>query len=361
MMLELLKSAMKICSQKNIAIDNRVFRLHYKVTVPLLLFFSAILTAKQHFGDPIDCIVQEVPSSAMNTYCMIHGTRTIPHRGQYDEYSNPIYHTYYQWVWFTLLIQAVLFFFPRYLWKHMEGGRVKFCTKDMKEPELGGELQLSRVKRMMKSYLKFQGKNNTYALGLLFCEIINLMNVIIQIFCINKFIGGRFLDYGFQVLHSYIYIYDEMDGWIDPMAQVFPTVTSCIFNTFGPSGAMWTHDGLCQLPLNTWNEKIYVGMWWWLIVLAVASLGVLVYRATCLLTPRVRSYLLVGGISKKRHVQEVWNNVLYGDWFLLRQMSKNVDQETFKEFLKQLGKEVNKGEENWTEFEDTKLDDEPMI
>ena len=36
--------------------------------------------------------------------------------------------------------------------------------------------------------------------------------------------------------------------------------------------------------------------------------------------------------------------VKYGDWFMLRQLSKNVDQETFRDFLKQLSKNIEPGQ-----------------
>ena len=66
------------------AIDNGVFRLHYKVivfkfftlnvlsrlhkvTVLLFILFSAMLTAKQYFGDPIDCMVSGVPSELLTS------------------------------------------------------------------------------------------------------------------------------------------------------------------------------------------------------------------------------------------------------------------------------------------------------
>ena len=44
-------------------IDNNVFRLHYKVTYIMLITASLLVTAKQYIGDPIDCIVDGVPSS----------------------------------------------------------------------------------------------------------------------------------------------------------------------------------------------------------------------------------------------------------------------------------------------------------
>ena len=43
--------------------------------------------------------------------------------------------------------QAILFYLPRHLWKTIEGGKVRFCTKDMKEPELDDETRSIRVTR----------------------------------------------------------------------------------------------------------------------------------------------------------------------------------------------------------------------
>ena len=86
--------------------------------------------------------------------------------------------------------------------------------------------------RLNKVYSKYQGKNNNYAAKFFLCEIINLMNVIFQIFYINKFIGGKFLDYG-----SRIFEYNQhVDTHIDPMDDVFPKITKCQFNRHGPGG-----------------------------------------------------------------------------------------------------------------------------
>ena len=52
------------------ATDNVVFRLHYKVTVIILIACSILVTSKTYIGDPIDCIVEEIPSkvSVLNLY-----------------------------------------------------------------------------------------------------------------------------------------------------------------------------------------------------------------------------------------------------------------------------------------------------
>ena len=61
-------------------IDNVIFRLHYKATVILLVTASLLVTSKQYFGDPIDCLVDGVPAKIMDTYCWIHSTFSIPTR-----------------------------------------------------------------------------------------------------------------------------------------------------------------------------------------------------------------------------------------------------------------------------------------
>ena len=46
-----------------IYIDNNVFRLHYKATFIVLVVASLLVTSRQYIGDPIDCIVDEIPNN----------------------------------------------------------------------------------------------------------------------------------------------------------------------------------------------------------------------------------------------------------------------------------------------------------
>merc|ERR1712137_1310617 len=69
---------MKFFKLEKIETDNLIFRLHYKVTFPVFILFSAMLTGNQYFGNPIDCLTQAgVSQSLMNTYCWTHGTYTV--------------------------------------------------------------------------------------------------------------------------------------------------------------------------------------------------------------------------------------------------------------------------------------------
>lgn len=50
-------------------IDNLVFRLHYRGTFIILVACSLMVTSKQYFGDPIDCISKDdIPSKLLGKF-----------------------------------------------------------------------------------------------------------------------------------------------------------------------------------------------------------------------------------------------------------------------------------------------------
>lgn len=78
-MLDLMKVVQSFLKLEKVQTDNNVFKLHYKVTVALLLAFSLLLTSKQYFGDPIECDIGggHVDKSFLNNFCWIFGTFTF--------------------------------------------------------------------------------------------------------------------------------------------------------------------------------------------------------------------------------------------------------------------------------------------
>ena len=55
------------------------------------------------------------------------------------------------------------------------------------------------------------------------------------------------------------------------MRNVTHRVTKCTFHKYGPSGQIQRHDAQCILPINIINEKIFVFLWWWFILLAIMT------------------------------------------------------------------------------------------
>lgn len=110
-----------------------------------------------------------------------------------------------------------------------------------------------------------------------------------NIFFVDTFLGGAFLTYGSDVV-KFSSMNQEQRS--DPMIEVFPRVTKCTFHKFGASGTIQKHDALCVLALNILNEKIYIFLWFWFIILAVMSGLALLYSMAVVLLPSTRETIL---------------------------------------------------------------------
>ena len=80
----------------------------------------------------------------------------------------------------------------------------------------------------------------------------------------------------------------DQENRIDPMSRVFPRVTKCTFHKYGGSGTIQNLDALCVLGMNILSEKIYVFLWFWLIILSIVTGLNLLQRAFQLCFPTVR-------------------------------------------------------------------------
>lgn len=78
-MLDILRSLRSLVKISRVHTDGNIFRLHYSLTVIILMAFCIIITTKQYVGEPIDCLRTDgVDKSIINTYCWIHTTYSIP-------------------------------------------------------------------------------------------------------------------------------------------------------------------------------------------------------------------------------------------------------------------------------------------
>lgn len=66
-MFDVFGSVKGLLKLETICIDNNVFRLHYKATAIILIVASLLVTSRQYIGDPIDCIVEEIPNNVRKT------------------------------------------------------------------------------------------------------------------------------------------------------------------------------------------------------------------------------------------------------------------------------------------------------
>ncbi|XP_043274667.1 innexin inx1 [Venturia canescens] len=352
-MYKLLGSLSEYLKWQEIKTDSMVFRMHNLFTTVLLLTCSLIITATQYVGNPISCIVQGLPVHPINTYCWITSTFTMPdafnrqigvevaHPGVANDFGDVDarkYYTYYQWVCFALFFQAILCYVPQWLWNIWEGGLISTLVMGMNHG-LDQE-KISKKKTILMDYLVSHIRNhNSYAYRYFVCEFLCLINIFLQLYLMNRFFDGEFLSYGLRVLQFSDAPQEER---VDPMVYVFPRVTKCIFHKYGASGTIQQHDSLCILPLNIVNEKTYIFIWFWYVILSALLVGLVLYRAAIIFAPAIRPRLL--HFSSRLLSIETCSNISkkvdIGDWWILYVLSSNMDSLVYRDMLEELTKKV---------------------
>jgi len=212
-------------------------------------------------------------------------------------------------------------------------------VQDMNVPIIDADTKKDRINLLCDYFYINRDNHSFYAMRFFFCELLNFVNIVGQIFFMDFFLGGEFTTYGSDVL-KVSELPPEMRD--DPMDELFPKVTKCTFHKFGPSGTVEKFDGLCVLPLNIVNEKIYIFLWFWFIIISVVTGIQMVYRLVTIFVPKSREVLLTtrSRLSPRRQIESICKNSTLGDWFLLYQLGKNIDPLIFREFIGQLHKKM---------------------
>ena len=332
-------------------IDNVTFRLHYQYTFAVLLVACVLQTAQQYLGNPIDCDVSlGVPRDLFNTFCWIHGTFTLqpeltgkkgldyayhgvrPYRtADKNKEGDEIRHAWYQWVIFILLAQALACYFPHFLWKHWEGGLLKLLLQDFSAVSLDTDTESTKGKRhVIANYITRNLRtHNKYVYKFIFCEFLNLMNIVGQMYLMDVFFDGHFISYGSEILIM------DAEKRVDPMAKVFPKMAKCTYYHYGKSGNIEPLDGLCILALNILNEKIYVFLWFWYIILISWTCIFFCFRIVTMVSTHSRYLVFCGRSKSSSHhdIMTIMENFGFGDWFIMMQLCKKMHPEVFYDLV----------------------------
>uniref|UniRef100_A0A1B6IPY0 Innexin n=2 Tax=Homalodisca TaxID=139475 RepID=A0A1B6IPY0_9HEMI len=359
-MLKLLGGLKDYLKWQDITTDTAVFRLHNTFTTVLLLGCSLVITATQFVGTPIQCIVNGLPTHPINTYCWITSTFTMPdafkrqvgvevaHPGVANDFGDDDakkYYTYYQWVCFVLFFQAILCYTPKYLWDAWEGGLLRSIIMGLNIGMCHEEEKCKKKKALIDYLLRHVKRHNMYAIRYWFCEVLCLVNIVVQLYFMNKFFDGEFLSYGWRVMSFSEQVQEDR---MDPMVYIFPRVTKCTFHKYGASGTIQKHDSLCILPLNIVNEKTYIFIWFWFILLLTMLSILVIWRALIICCPSVRPRLLR---ARNRLIpievaEAIVRKTDVGDWWILYMLGGNMDAIIYREMITELAKKIETAASN---------------
>jgi len=347
------KTLSALAEPDKVSIDNWVFKLYYRVTPMLVGVCTVLVCTSQFFGDPITCDAGQarggIEQDVLESYCWMYSTWNIPreYKGacsggdQDDDTYTIVYNSYYQWVALYLVFLGLLFYLPRMFWLMMEGGLMKFFGKGTttRFVEDADEKKEKLVRYFAKN---IHNKYNIYFGGFIFCEFLNFAIVVITFGVTHRFLHYRFLTYGYQVWQYYLLPEEEqrMPGVKNPMCNTFPRIASCTYWRWGSGGAQESINAICILALNIINDKVFLILWWWFLLISVIGFIRIFYRGIQCRSSRLRFHLLNIRLnryfkksSKIEKIEKFIKKCKLGDWFVLYQLSKNLNRPFFMDIL----------------------------
>ncbi len=310
---KLLKAVFQIHEFKFRTDDDFVDRLNRHYTPMILVLFTVLVSVKQYVGDPISCWCPAQFTSShqeyTNTVCWVSDTYYVP----FDKLM-PLVHeprqmiSYYQWVPVILLSQACLFFMPCTGWRFLNRRiglsisalveAAKSCQKAiypetkektirymvlqidaylMKQTKMK-DGRCSKAKQFLAKYCCFVCSRlygNYLTCVYFITKVLYVANVISQLFLLDIFLGmGR--DYHLYGIHVMARLIGGND-WT--LSERFPRVTLCDFQVRQQTN-VHRYTVQCVLPINLFNEKIFIFIWFWFLFIFLSTVANLIHWIT---------------------------------------------------------------------------------
>lgn len=213
-----------------------------------------------------------------------------------------------------------------------------------------------KMDRLLKTFKdNLQNKYNRYAYIFFTCEVLNVTVVVSQIFITDAFLQNQFPFYGPKVWEYYAYPPEEIVqlDLVNPMCEAFPRVASCTFWKYGTGGKPVGHNAICILALNMVIDKIYLVLWYWYLIVAILGTIRIICRLFQMASGNIRYWLMkikmhryFSKTKNRELIKEYIKSITIGDWFVLYQMSKNLNRRFFYDFLIQLANDACGNGEN---------------
>lgn len=318
--------------------------MHYVVSARILVICFLLVSAKQVLGNPISCLTNDIAQQTVDAYCWSHSNR-IPITTEEDKNIERLeinYIQFFKWIYFVLVVQAFGFYFPHFLWKNWEGGRMKdFVLKIAEKPGY-----YVSFKNYMDENVKI---HKTYFCRYFFCEIVNAVFLSFNIVFMHCFLNGEFFLLGFNSLGMVLSGFDP--SLSEHSERIFPKTTSCTFQKMGQEGEIRTLDSYCVISANVLNEILFAMLSIWYFVLIIFS-GVHVISRVITIISRCLKIDITKCFpwkifSNRTEDDLIWriSHDNYGYYFVLRQLRKNINSIEYHKFIESLAKLYPKVEE----------------
>ncbi|CAF3912168.1 unnamed protein product [Rotaria magnacalcarata] len=329
----------------DVAYDDDFYdRLSRRYSVILLVIFTVLVSTKQYVGEPIACFCPAHFTGThveyTNNICWISNTYFVSFDRLLPKHPNPkteqfIY--FYQYVPFILIAQAILFYVPSLIWSSLNSKSgydlsmlvthariIDTYTSEIREPSvrhlarfIDKALEYHKNKRLeyfdQLRAIKCSSLSSLYAFFLLnnhitmrdnhlmwsflFSKLLYLLNAFGQLYLLNFFLGNDYHMYGFAVIRA-LFTGNNENWTVTPR---FPRVTWCNFAVRNLADNIHTYTVQCSLPINLFNEKIFLIIWFWLYFTTICTLFGFLYWISSFFYPNFyKSHISRYLLSMKR-------------------------------------------------------------
>ncbi|VDK79708.1 unnamed protein product [Litomosoides sigmodontis] len=315
-------------------LDDLPDRCNYFYTVLALSFFSLLIGTKQHFGEPIRCLVDRQYSGSwigyVHDYCFISERYSLtPPEYETDELASfdptheKKYENYYQWVPFLLAAQALAFYVPHFLWRWFQ----KLSNLDMAvavdESARIYNMFTDERNNAVKNLVRYLEQRVVYpvrrsvfvslthithvgwysSLVYVLEKLLNIANTVFQLYVVNAFVGDGTLFWGYQLLK------DLWTGRDWTTTGYFPRVLYCDYMKHELANVQ-RKTVQCALVINILNEKVFALMSAWLLLLLAINVISTVYTITILFAPTCREHSILNYLQAFVYREELLDDSL---------------------------------------------------
>ncbi|CAF1073386.1 unnamed protein product [Didymodactylos carnosus] len=290
-------SSTKRLGVENITDEDFSDRLSSTYTVILLGVIVSCVTVGIYVGTPIECLTStDLPGNHkeyVESYCWIYYTYHISAEQSLTRDTVRQYRTnYYFWTPFIYTFCALCFYSGSLFWQSF-GQRATFdiprllkTLVKLKIPNFDRHktfLEIanhydkvynyekimeptlhSYMKRLLSKCSFFAGSG--YLTWIYFVmKFIYLSNGILQFYFLNKLLGFKYYTFGIDFLTSLIR--DEQYK----VLKYFPRITFCDYQLRTVGDNIVNNTVQCVLPMNMFNERLFLLLWFWFIFVIVIT------------------------------------------------------------------------------------------
>ncbi|KAG7166095.1 Innexin inx2-like 8 [Homarus americanus] len=255
-----------------------------------------------------------------------------------EEDGSRRYLLFYRWISWSFAFLAAVYYIPRKVSKSFDNARCKKLLEDLAaNAHRYDQAERELVERAAR-YIIFNIKTHN---GLYWKFLtVNIIALLVDLFAmqfLDFLLQGRFIQYGIK---SYPFSRDP-HTFTDYISKTFPPFASCEIAKQNQLVNKRTEMFGCHLTIMELYEKLFLGLWVWLIMLTFVTCCYIIFLFLMWL-PCVRVYLL--RVAKPVHasdkvrgvVHAVTQNCKIGDIYLLYRLKGHLSHARFYELMVRL-------------------------